>query len=85
MYQHTERVETGPRKNICTGANHNYVALQVSAVVHEPRFSIIMEISRWRAALPCGINSLSGTNVRPNLRHTADFILQPTENQPQLQ
>ena len=54
--------------------------LQVSVAVHEPRVSIIMEISRWRAALPCGINSLSGTRVRPNLRHTADFILQPTEN-----
>lgn len=32
------------------------------------RFSIIMEISRLSATLPCGINSLTGTHVRPYLR-----------------
>lgn len=38
------------------------------------RFSIIMEISRWSAALPCGINSLTGTNVGLYLhQHRNDY------------
>lgn len=35
---------------------------------YAPRVSIIMETSRWSAALPCGINPLGGTHVRLYLR-----------------
>lgn len=43
---------------------------------------IIMETSRWRAALPCGIKSLSGIQVSLYLRHHPNDYTHIQQNRP---
>lgn len=44
------------------------------------RFSVIMEISRWSAALPCGINSLTAIHVRLYLRQHQNNYTHPNSS-----